>query len=147
MKFLKWCLFLLYTLALVYIVFFARRRKLLVWHDGLVNLVPLVGTIQSFRAPQTGNWNFMSNLFGNILLFVPYSFFMESLFRISNRQLVVLIGLFISISIEYAQYIWHIGVPDIDDVILNVVGVIAGVLIYDAIWLKYYGHGSVHKLL
>lgn len=126
MKALKWLLFLLYCAALTYLVFFARRRSGMIWHDDLVHLVPIKSSIDSFQSGVTGYWNFFSNLFGNVLLFVPLPFFLITLFRIYSRMANIVAGLFVSTLIEIGQYAWRIGVPDIDDVLLNVFGVVLG---------------------
>ena len=138
MRALRWFLFVLYVAVLTYIVFFARRRHILIWHDDLVNLVPVVRTIQSFQSEATGTWNFFSNLFGNIILFIPLPIFVISLFGASNKLSIVLLGLMISLLIEYIQYTLRIGVPDIDDVLLNVLGVLLGVFLYKSFLSRNY---------
>ncbi|GGF17723.1 VanZ family protein [Hymenobacter cavernae] len=146
MKLLKWFLFLFYILVVGYIVFFARRRHIIVWHDGLVNLIPVVRTIESFQSEATGRWNFFSNLFGNVALFIPLPFFLASLFKVANEKYILVISLFISALIEGAQYAWRVGVPDVDDVLLNVLGAFIGLLLWNTILSNRYAHSLLNKL-
>jgi len=130
MKLLKWFLLALYITGVVYVVFLAKRRQALVWHDDLVNVIPLKKTVEAYLSSTTGTWNFFSNLYGNVLLFIPLPFFLMSIFRIYNRTAIIFTGLFISVLIELVQYAWRIGVPDIDDVLLNVMGVWLGIYLW-----------------
>lgn len=138
MKALKWFLSITYFSLLTYIVFFARRREQLVWQDDFLNLVPFVHTIQGYHQlyymPPKGQWDFFTNLFGNIVLFMPLPFILILLFRITNKYAVILIGASLSIAIEASQYFFRIGIPDIDDVLLNTAGVVAGLVC----WLVLY---------
>jgi len=143
MKALKWLLFLLYSAALTYLVFFARRRSGMIWHDDLVHLVPIKSSIDSFQSGVTGYWNFFSNLFGNVLLFVPLPFFLITLFRVYSRIATIVVGLFVSVLIEIAQYTWRIGVPDIDDVLLNVLGVMLGYFLYKKVVGSIYQNSAL----
>lgn len=131
MKIIKWCLFMAYTSLVLYVVFFSRRRHGLVWHDDYVNLIPVVNTVAAFHATVIhGWWNFLVNLLGNIVLFVPFSCFMINLFNISSNAVIVALGFCLSVLIEFAQYFWQIGIPDIDDVLLNTAGTVIGVLLW-----------------
>ncbi|WP_324672904.1 VanZ family protein [Hymenobacter sp. GOD-10R] len=130
MKVLKWVLFVPYILVLSYIVFFARRRNVLIWHDELVNLIPIKLTVESFQSDAVNYWNFFSNLLGNIALFIPLPLFLISLFLLKNKFTIIFIGIFISLLIELVQFTWRIGVPDIDDVLLNTLGVVLGIILY-----------------
>lgn len=136
MKLIRWFLSVSYFSLLTYIVFFARRRKGLIWHDTFVNLTPGVRTIKAYHhlseMPARGQWDFYSNLFGNILLFMPLPFILIILCRITSKTKIIALGACLSVLIELSQYIWQIGIPDIDDVILNTTGVIVGLFIWTA---------------
>lgn len=89
------------------------------------------GTIAQINDPAQyntpGYWRiFAVGLAGNFLLFVPIGFFLR--FFIPRKNFTVwLYGLALSITIELTQLLFHIGVCDIDDVILNVAGTYAGI--------------------
>lgn len=137
MRLLKWSLLVFYFVALIYIVCFAPRRQELVWHENIVNLVPIQNTIDTFHDLKGQGWvNFSANLFGNIILFLPIPFFIMDLFKASNKILIVAAGFLISIFIECAQYFWRIGIPDIDDVLLNTIGIFIGIFLYNLLFKK-----------
>ena len=75
-------------------------------------------------------YNFYLNLFGNILLFIPFSIILITVFKMNRVNWIVLIAFLSSICIETLQYIFQVGFADIDDVILNLVGAITGCFIY-----------------
>ena len=63
----------------------------------------------------------------NILVFIPIGALLCNIFSKNKFVYTVLLGLMFSVSIELIQYILDKGVPDIDDVIFNVVGLLIGV--------------------
>lgn len=132
MKTVKWLLSALYFSLLTYIVFFARRRDNLIWQDDFLNLIPFVRTIQGYHLlpymPPKGHWDYFTNLFGNVVLFMPLPFILIVLFRITSKTRIILLGAALSAAIETTQYIFRIGIPDIDDVLLNTAGVVAGLV-------------------
>ena len=71
----------------------------------------------------------------DILLFVPFGLSLPFVIDIYKRKyatiaLTVLIGLLFSITVEYLQYYYRIGNVEIDDVIMNTIGVIVGSISY-----------------
>jgi glycopeptide antibiotics resistance protein len=129
---LLWLAAVLYTALLLYIVFFARRRAGLVWSPQLVNLKPLITTIhRRHYMAEIGVVNYWTNIFGNIALFIPLPVLVASLSRLRNRWGLLAIGVAVSVFIEITQYVGRIGVPDIDDVIMNSTGTLLGVLLWE----------------
>jgi len=121
-----------YFLTFFYIVFLARRRR----HQSErhLQLVPFKGTLYHYRelayTDQAHVYNFYSNLFGNIALFVPLSIILLWLFQMHSKLKVLLIGVLTSFAIETIQFIFKIGYADIDDIILNTTGAAIGILIF-----------------
>jgi glycopeptide antibiotics resistance protein len=99
-----------------------------------LNLVPFRDTINDFRHlnPRESRevFNFLSNVLGNIFLFIPFSIILFSVFNVKNSNSVLLSAFLLSVSIEMLQYLFRIGVADIDDVLLNTLGAGIGILIY-----------------
>lgn len=97
------------------------------FHDA--NLVPLVETIRFLRyldAPGVKR-----NLVGNILLLAPLGFLLPILFRRFRQFLqVTAAGLLVTLSIEAVQLTMAYRVFDIDDVILNLLGVLFGYILF-----------------
>lgn len=78
---------------------------------------------------EVGSRLFVKNILGNILLFLPYGYFVTSL--VNNRKFwpTALLTIIISITIEIVQL--NIGRTfDIDDVILNTCGGVLGYYLY-----------------
>ena len=82
---------------------------------------------------------FYRNVIGNIVLFVPYGYFVSYYCKLNKMYLCFIITFITSLSIELIQM--GIGRSfDIDDIILNVIGGIIGYVIYklmDKLFAKY----------
>ena len=72
---------------------------------------------------------FYKNVLGNVLLFVPFGYFVNSIIKNKKLYLNIIIVLITSLSIEFIQM--YIGRSfDIDDIMLNLFGGIIGYYIY-----------------
>ena len=72
---------------------------------------------------------FIKNVVGNVLLFLPYGYFVGRYFSGKSKILSIFLVFLASISIECTQL--SIGrVFDVDDIILNVIGGILGYLLF-----------------
>jgi glycopeptide antibiotics resistance protein len=95
------------------------------------NLVPLKETIKMFVNKHGNTGRAVYNVSGNILLFVPFGFFIPLLFdRYNSIIKVAFYGFVASIIIEIIQYFTVMNITDIDDVIFNTLGAAAGVICY-----------------
>lgn len=84
---------------------------------------------------------YFTNIFGNILVFMPYGFFIPMLFKKINSFLKFLIFLLIIILlIEISQFFTMSGSFDIDDIILNLLGASIGYGIYRVPFIKKLFH-------
>lgn len=117
-----------YFLLLFYIVFLVRRGAGI--NSRVLNIMPLKNTVRAFQEINNhkAQYNFYTNLFGNLLLFLPFSFVCMLVFRIDSRK-TVFYAFFFSLSIELLQYLLKKGVADVDDIILNVAGAFVGMLV------------------
>lgn len=71
------------------------------------------------------------NLVGNVMAFAPLGLFMPIIFRkIAGIRKILLIGAGASFSAELIQFTFKLGAFDVDDIILNTVGVILGYVTY-----------------
>ena len=67
----------------------------------------------------------------NVLLFVPLGYTVPALqYKYCNGISILLIAAIFSSAIELTQIIWHLGVGEIDDVINNSIGALAGLGLY-----------------
>ena len=115
-------LFMIYILCLYYVVTYQDVNY------GGVNLVPFKEMFRySFGSPK-----FIKNVVGNIIMFIPFGFFVSYYLRANKVGYPLVLTLIVSLTIELVQL--KIGrVFDIDDVILNVIGGFCGFLIYVAL--------------
>jgi glycopeptide antibiotics resistance protein len=120
-----------YLLSFFYIEFY---KDIPFWGIGhrrrVLNLIPLiVSLLPSFGDPVTLTW-VLVGLFANLLLFAPVGFYLPQLW--GRLKAPALIGLIAALSVlsEAVQYIFALGFCDIDDVILNVLGGVLGLLVY-----------------
>lgn len=77
----------------------------------------------------------IKNLLGNIIPFIPFGYFIPIYIYKYKKSFFCVIFSFIllCITIETIQYIFSIGFFDIDDIILNLIGLILGYLIFKII--------------
>lgn len=76
-----------------------------------------------------GSYNFNINVFGNIIIFIPFGIFTAQYIKSKKTFPVFFISAFVSTMVEAVQL--KIGRSfDIDDIILNVLGSLIGYLIY-----------------
>lgn len=93
-----------------------------------LNIVPFT---EIFRYP-IGSKLFIYNVIGNVLVFVPFGYFVSSYIKASRVSHILFISVITSLTVELVQL--QIGRSfDIDDIILNVAGSIIGFLIFIAL--------------
>ena len=115
-------IFVMYVLCLFYVVTFQDAM----WSKS--NFIPFK---EMFRY-SIGSRLFIKNVLGNIIMFIPYGFFVSYFLNLKKPLSNFLLVLLVSSSIEFTQLI--IGrVFDIDDIILNVLGGIIGFYVYKSL--------------
>jgi len=78
---------------------------------------------------QIGSKLFFKNVIGNMLMFIPYGFFISYILKVKKPLWPFILSLIASFTIEITQY--RIGrVFDIDDILLNIMGGFVGFLFY-----------------
>jgi glycopeptide antibiotics resistance protein len=95
------------------------------------NLIPFRTIIEFLGKPGSRVDGFaVANLLGNIVLFAPCGVYLSAMRKRSRfaSNLLALIVLFVAV--ETIQFTLGLGVGDIDDVILNTLGGVIGVLSY-----------------
>ena len=111
--------FLLYSLILFYVVTFQDVNY------GTNNFIPFKEILRY----EFGSSFFIHNVLGNILLFIPFGFFVSYILKTKKPYYIVIITLITSFVIEYTQLL--IGRTfDVDDISLNIIGGFIGYLIY-----------------
>ena len=97
---------------------------------GESNLIPFT-TIAAYFDGHKGFLIASINLLGNVILLVPPGFLIPFAFPSLNRTKIIVVAIFSGFAIELLQLILEVGIFDIDDVILNALGVIAGFWCYN----------------
>ena len=93
--------------------------------EGPANLVPFKTIIQYMQADK-GILIAAINILGNIFLLVPFGFLVAASFSNIIWLKKIILAFTVGSLIEGMQVVLHIGIFDIDDVILNGMGVIVG---------------------
>lgn len=90
-----------------------------------LNLVPFT---EIFRY-EVGSKLFIFNVIGNIIIFIPFGYFVSGYVKASKVSHILFISVITSLTVELVQL--QIGRSfDIDDIMLNVVGSIIGFLLF-----------------
>ena len=112
--------FIIYILCLFQVVTFQDTTSI-----GSNNFVPF----QEIFRYSFGSRLFLKNVFGNLLLFLPYGFFVSTYLKSEKPFEIIVLTFIASLSIESTQLV--IGrVFDVDDILLNLLGGIAGYYLY-----------------
>ena len=94
-----------------------------------LNLIPFKIYYDTIVELKKGNiYYLIISLIGNIVMFIPIGFFIKLLYKIDDKK-VIIIGFSISLFIEVIQNFTG-RETDIDDLILNTLGVYIGILLY-----------------
>lgn len=104
-------------------------------HDGPANWIPFK-TILPYLFGDGGWLIGGMNILGNIVLLVPIGFILPFIFPKINWKQKLAFAIIACLLIEASQALLHIGIFDIDDVILNALGVLIGFWKF-SIWPKF----------
>lgn len=119
---------LIWALAAVRVTFFPIRIIFYDWY-GSSSLVPFQSTVQLLT--ETPLRTALVNIVGNLLLFMPFGFLMPLLFaQVRGAWAVLWRALAASLAIEVVQIATRARATDVDDVIINAAGAMAGYLVY-----------------
>jgi glycopeptide antibiotics resistance protein len=94
-------------------------------HTGPGNFVPF-RTIVPLLTGRGNHLIGMVNLLGNILPFMPIGLLAPLVFRSFSWQKALILGVATGLTCEVMEIVFRVGIFDIDDVILNALGVVLG---------------------
>lgn len=137
--------FICYILLLIKILFLSRISHL---EHRSINLIPFY-SIMEYISGRTANIKAFafSNVVGNIVIFIPLGTYL-SLFKNDKRVITNLLFIFIvSLFVEIIQGLLGIGASDIDDIILNCLGGLIGILGYKFLLLILRDEKKVHTAI
>lgn len=130
---LGYILFIIYCMALVYFMFFSdfygRTQIAQEYHYNLRPFKEIVRFVRHWK--RIGGFRAFLNLGGNIIGFIPMGIFLPALFDKCKKSWVAfLYGFEMSLFIECLQLIFKVGSFDVDDIILNTLGVVFGYIVF-----------------
>ena len=112
----------IYIGLVIYLTLFSRNTT-----EHQISFMPKVWKMFSVSWAGHGQYIFVE-LINNVLLFIPFGYLLRSSFVSIKNWQVVLLGFFFSLCIELLQYLFSVGVSEIDDLINNTLGTIVGCL-------------------
>ena len=126
---------LTYFILLIYLTFFAGRRRGEHNYRDKINFEFLEKVWMLPKLTPNETKGVAIEVFGNIAAFLPFPGALCIMFgrRFSNKQILFTV-LCSTFAIECLQFAFSIGVFDIDDIFLNFLGGIAGVVIFDFLY-------------
>ena len=111
--------FVIYIISLFYVVTFQDVS----WSSS--NFIPFK---EMFRY-RIFSKLFFKNVVGNMLMFLPYGFFVSYFLKLNKTKIIFILSFIVSLTIETTQLI--IGrVFDVDDIMLNIIGALVGYILY-----------------
>ena len=136
-----WCLFILYLMSLAYFLFFAEATgRTFSERTYQYNLIPLheIRRFLVYRR-QLGFAAVALNLVGNVLAFVPFGLFLPLLVkRVRSLAKTLLLGFEFSLLVEIVQLFSKVGSFDVDDILLNTLGVFAGYIMFRLLYILHW---------
>ncbi|MFF2907460.1 VanZ family protein [Paenibacillus sp. NPDC057934] len=132
---------ILYSALLLYWMFLGFGREVHLGGPWQYNLVPWK-TVSLYL--DMGNrlsiWNRAVNLLGNVAVFVPFGLLLPLIWnKLSSAARLALVMIPVILLLECLQMLLHVGSFDVDDLLLNMLGVWAG---YAVIRLGRTGRNS-----
>lgn len=125
-------LFLLYVGFLIYFLFVAEwygRTGAAEEYRYNLELFREIRRFLTYRE-ELGSFTVFANLCGNILIFVPYGFFISMASRTRGFFKTLFCSMGLSLCVEAVQLITRVGSFDVDDILLNTVGGVIGYIIF-----------------
>lgn len=112
--------FVLYLLLLTWIIVFKVRID--------ISSLKYIRSINFIPFKSNGSINGMKETIINLLLFIPLGMYLQ-FFSKKQKYMSITMVILISFIFEILQYVFHIGVSDITDIIMNTLGGIIGMLL------------------
>ena len=125
-------LFLLYVGFLIYFLFVAEwygRTEIAEDYRYNLELFKEIRRFITYRE-QLGTFTVLANLAGNILIFVPYGFFISMASRSRGFFKTLFCSMGLSLAVEIVQLFTRVGSFDVDDILLNTIGGVLGYILF-----------------
>lgn len=119
-------LFVYYIILIFNMVMFARYTNV-----NSYNIIPFKSIMEIINNGDL--YPIIINIFGNLFIFMPLEYFLIELFKINRILLNLLISFTMILMIEVFQFIFKVGVFDVDDIILCTFGMFVFYVLYNKI--------------
>ena len=128
LKMKKAILFIVFAVYILIVLKLTVFRSTVPYDESQINLTLFIELINVLQ--NEGTSRFLWLLLGNIGWFVPFGFLLPILLKQESFLKIVILGFLFSLIIESLQYVFRLGVAELDDLILNVLGAAIGYLLY-----------------
>ena len=131
LRFLGKILFVLYIGFIIYFLLFSEwygRGEMQEYRYNLV-LFKEIKRFWEYRE-QLGWYAVFTNLFGNVLIFVPFGFFLPMASKYRSFLAAVFYSFALSFCVETFQLLTRVGSFDVDDLLLNTLGGALGYIVF-----------------
>ena len=125
-------LFLLYIVFLIYFLFLAEwygRTEVTEEYRYNLELFKEIRRFLTYRE-QLGMFTVLANLLGNIMIFVPYGFFISMAGKSMGFFKILFFSMALSLGVETIQLFTRVGSFDVDDILLNTIGGVLGYILF-----------------
>lgn len=123
-----------YTLFLLYLMFLGMGR--VQYEDNLITVEPVFSTIKFIQGAMSWK-DIVMIVIGNIVMFIPFGFLGWGFTRLGDlKTLIFTFVSFITI-VEALQYFTRMGIFEVDDIILNTLGVYLGWILHRVIEKRF----------
>ena len=126
---------ILYVLYIIFVFYFllisevyGRSSEMQEYHYNLV-LFKEIKRFWNYRE-QLGAFATVTNLFGNVLIFLPFGFFMPMASKHRSFLSTSFYSLALSLIVEISQLFMKVGCFDVDDLLLNTIGGMLGYIVF-----------------
>ncbi len=143
---------IVYFLIMAKILFFKFITPMELFSDNretvrALSLIPFKSIYNYVARSGFGNPIVVLNVIGNILIFIPLGTVLLLLSENPSPKNVIKTVFFTSLLVEVIQFIFAIGITDIDDIILNTIGGVLGVLFYNVLKLVFKKNETIKTVL
>lgn len=129
--------FIGYMILLIYFLFFSEEYgRTTHFLDYQYNFTPFREISRYMKYRDVVGMNaFLINIVGNVVVFMPFGFFVPGLEKRKSGPFfeffkITVLGFFFSMAVETVQLVTKVGCFDVDDLILNTLGVALGCICY-----------------
>ena len=125
-------LFLLHIVFLIYFLFLAEwygRTEVTEEYRYNLELFKEIRRFLTYRE-QLGMFTVLANLLGNIMIFVPYGFFISMAGKSMGFFKILFFSMALSLGVETIQLFTRVGSFDVDDILLNTIGGVLGYILF-----------------